>query len=158
MTPARVTITIAAVAMLLLAVFLLPLPVSRVREIGLIQVHPQFVAQRHVHVPGQLKKLYVPEGAHVTQNQVLAEFTSLELESRILRATTELDLKQKSVIALDRAISDETDPERKGQLQQQRFRAEEGRKKAKDEVEGADREKQKLVLRAPRDGAVIGLP
>ena len=158
MKPARVTMTVAAVAALVLAVFLVPLPVSRVGMTGLVQVHPQYVAQRHVHVPGQLKKLYVSEGQHVTYNQVLAEFTSLELESRILRATTELEIKQKSLVALDRAISDETDPERKGQLQQQRFRAEEGRKKAKDEIEAAERERQKLVLRSPRDGVVIGLP
>ena len=58
MKPARVTMTIAAVAVLLLAVFLLPLPVSRVRETGLIQVHPQYVAQRHVHVERENLRLH----------------------------------------------------------------------------------------------------
>jgi putative peptide zinc metalloprotease protein len=158
MKPARVTMTVAAVAILLLAVFLLPLPVSRVRETGLVQVHPQYVSQRHVSVPGQLKKVLVSEGQSVKDGTLLAEFSSLELESRVLRATTEFEIKRKSVEALDRQISDETDPERKALLQQQRAKADEARKKAKDEIEAAERERQKLMLRSPRDGVVIGLP
>ena len=158
MKPARVTMTTAAVVAALLVVFFLPLPVSRVRETGLVQVNPMYVAQRHVDVPGQLKKLHVKEGQWVKKDQLLAEFFSLELENTRLRAAAELDVKQKLVQDLNRQLSEETDPDRKAHLQERRSQAEAALAQAKSKLDQANQEAERLVLRAPRDGVVIGLP
>ncbi len=158
MKPARVTATAILVAGVLFVVFFLPLPVTRVRETGLVQVQPTQVGQVHVEVTGQLKKLYVREGQRVKKGQILAEFTSLDLDNRRAQAQAEIEVKEKLVQGIDRQIGDETDPQYKSRLQEQRAKAEADRAQATAKLKQVDQEAERLVLRSPRDGVVIGLP
>src|SRR5262249_23683101 len=55
MKPVRVTLSGAALAAVVLAFFLVPLPVSRIRQPGLVQIHPDHSSPVHVEVPGLLE-------------------------------------------------------------------------------------------------------
>jgi putative peptide zinc metalloprotease protein len=158
MKPVRVTLSAAAVVAALVVVFFVPLPISRIRETGLVQFQPMYVAQRHVEVPGQLKKLYVTEGQYVHKGQLIAEFTSVEIENRRVQALGDVEAKQKIVDSLSNDIGKETEPERKASLQRQRNQYEAERNTARTKLEQAKKEAEGLILRAPRDGVVIGLP
>jgi putative peptide zinc metalloprotease protein len=158
MKPARVIMSAAVVAVALLIVFFLPLPISRVRETGLVQVLPLYVAQVHVEVPGQLSKVCVTEGQSVKKGKILAEFVSLDLETRRKQAAGDLAVKEKSVEQFNRLINEENDPREKVRLADQRGKAEAERKQAKSKVDQAEDEASRLVLLAPRSGVVLGLP
>src|SRR5437899_2246648 len=82
MKPFRVTMSASVVAAVLLVVFLIPLPVTRIRQHGFVQVQPTESAQVAVEVPGLLKEVLVKEGQYVTKGKELARFESLELESQ----------------------------------------------------------------------------
>src|SRR5262245_33079847 len=58
MKPVRVTITSCVVATLVLAFFFLPLPVSRVRQAGLVQVQPHAIEKVSVVLPGRLERMF----------------------------------------------------------------------------------------------------
>ena len=86
MKPMRVTSAPTVVAVVLFVFFFVPLPVTRIREHGFVQVQPTEVAQVTVEVPGILKTVYVVEGQQVKKGQLLAEFAPLfEMENQ--RAT-----------------------------------------------------------------------
>src|SRR5205085_9724501 len=80
----RVTLSAIAVALVILFFFLVPLPVARVLQTALLQVHPdsqiQVFAPRDLPGTGGaiLKQLYVRDGDTVSEGQILAEFTSRE--------------------------------------------------------------------------------
>src|SRR5205807_2950198 len=114
-------------------VFFLPVPVSRVRETGLVQVQPMYVAQVPVEIPGRLVKLHVTEGQFVRKGQLLAEFASQELDAAYLRASSEADLRQKGVENYARQIAEEPDPDRKSRLRQEHSKAETELRKARSQ-------------------------
>src|SRR5207253_9310963 len=59
MKPVRVTVTAAVVAAVLLGFFFVPLPVSRVRQSGVVEVQPEFITKVFVAEPGTLDKVHV---------------------------------------------------------------------------------------------------
>lgn len=79
----RVRITTAVVLGLLLAFFLIPLPINRVRETGLVQIQEQYIFQVTVPDPGGfLMEQYVHDGDRVVAGQDLASFVNHKLASR----------------------------------------------------------------------------
>ena len=58
MKPIRVTISASVVAVVLLVVFFVPMPVSRIRTPGFVQVQPTEISQVTIEVPGILKTVY----------------------------------------------------------------------------------------------------
>ena len=150
MKPMRVTISASIVALLLFVVFFVPMPVTRIRQVGVVQVQPTEIAQVSIEVPGTLKVLHVKEGQWVTKGKVLAEFTSLEAEGRRDQAVAQMEIKDKSRKLLDEQISKEENADQKAQYQEQRSRAETEWRKAKTEFQLVQMELEKLVLRAAR--------
>jgi len=89
----RVAVT-AAVALGLLAVAcLVPLPVSRVREVGLVTVDPGHSDPVVLAEPATLTSLHVQEGQVVKQGQLLARFSSRELVEELALAESRRDEK-----------------------------------------------------------------
>ncbi len=150
MKPPRVIASAAVVAVVLVVVFFLPLPISRIRETGLVQIKANYVAQVAVEVPGQLKTLYVKEGMPVAKGQILAEFTSNELKSKWVTYTAELQSKEQSVVMWTQQQAEETDPQKKDQLVGYRNRAKVERNVAEGKLKQVNREMARLILRAPR--------
>jgi putative peptide zinc metalloprotease protein len=157
MKPKRVYAT-AAIFALLVALFLfLPLPVSRVRETGLVVVDPGSSDSVGLLAPGRLESLHVREGQDVKKSQVLARFDSRELREQRLVAVSKRDEQREVSQKLTQAATS-----LRGEA---RERAEFEAKTALDESRRFDAEVQMLdqqlargELRAPRDGVVMGLP
>ncbi|MCI0639156.1 MAG: efflux RND transporter periplasmic adaptor subunit [Gemmataceae bacterium] len=158
MKPTRVTITGSLIALVLLAFFFLPLPVTRIRQPALVQVQPAELAHVHVRTGGTLQKLHVKEGEVVKKGKVLAEFTSLELEKRHGQAKSVLAIKEKVIQLYDRQIDQTRDVREKQQMESARLSARSEYLAAKTVLEQVDEERNWLTLFAPRDGVVLGLP
>jgi putative peptide zinc metalloprotease protein len=151
MKPVRVTISASVLAAVLLLFFFLPLPVSRVRETGLVQVRPAYVEPVHVKVPGVLEKIRVKEGQLIRKGAVLAEFSSLQMkeeEQKLYNTYQNLEQKVRSFTA-------QNAPE----LEQKRSDAMADRDSAKKQwLSYRESRMPLLVLRSPRAGIVMGLP
>ena len=158
MKPVRVTISACVVAAFLAFVFFVPVPVSRIREAGYVEVQENAMTQVSVEVSGILDKLWVTEGQSVKQGNVLATFVSLDLENARDQSEMKKYLKQTTVRFLSEQISKETDPAQRKQLEDGRQKAQQEYKQAAVEVELIRKEMEKLTLRAPRAGVVINLP
>src|SRR5262249_27739019 len=138
--------------------FFLPLPVSRVREMGLVSVDPSYAGPVGLIEPAVLSKLEVTEGQSVKQGQVIATFDSRELREEKDKAMAK---RQEQ-----RTVAENTDLAARtlsgGEKDQMLARA----RQAQEEANGFDRQVQSLEKRlqavsnltAPRDGVVMGLP
>jgi putative peptide zinc metalloprotease protein len=153
MKPLRVTISACVVAALLALFFFLPLPISRVRQTGLVEIEPGKVLPVYLHVQGRLEKILVREGQEVKKGTVLAEFSNLEMQRN------EEDERGKYIVMarkyqyylhlnVNNAIIERD---------KNYFRSERDALKAKW-LYYRDHPLRRLVLRAPRAGTVIGVP
>lgn len=158
MKPIRVTISASIVAVLLFVVFFVPLPVTRINQNGFVQVQPTEISQVAIEVPGILKAIHVKEGQAVKRGKILAEFASLELETQRDQTMATMEIKEKLVRFHDDQINKEQDPVQKQKLQEARAKAETDWRQAITSYKHLTQQMDKLKLRAPRDGIVIGLP
>lgn len=157
MKPIRVTISASLVAVLLFVVFFIPLPVTRICQPGFVQVQPTEIMHLTVEVPGKLTEMFVKEGQFVKKGTRIAQFTSQELENQRDQATAQMG-KEELIRYFDELINKEQDPAQKASWQEKRTRAKEEHGKAVASYKQVMAETEKLLLRAPRDGVVIGLP
>src|SRR5262249_10888642 len=146
MKPVRVTITSIVVASLLFAFFFLPLPISRVRQSGLVQVQPQAIEKVPVVIPGRLARLAVQEGQYVRKGAVLAEFTSQQLEEKQLKARGQLQYHAALVKEYDELLAKTTQQQEREQLNKKKTEAEIERTRAKGELDTLGEMRKKLVL------------
>jgi putative peptide zinc metalloprotease protein len=158
MKATRVTVSAAALAAVLLSAFLVPLPVTRVRQSGVVQVQPADIEQVHIVVPGRLDKICVKEGQFVPKGTILAEFSSVELENRKDQALATIEIKEKLVQFYNQSLATENDPREKLRKQDQFNRADAELKEAQAKHRQVMIEMDSLVLRSKRAGVVMGLP
>jgi putative peptide zinc metalloprotease protein len=158
MKPVRVTISACVVAAALAFIIFVPVPVSRIREGGFVDVQENAMTQVSVEVSGILDRLEVKEGESVEKGRILATFVSLDLENARDQSESKKYLKQSLVRYLSEQISKETDAGQRKQLEDNRQKAQQDYKQAAVEVELIKKEMEKLTLRAPRKGVVINLP
>jgi putative peptide zinc metalloprotease protein len=150
--------------------FFVPMPVSRVRHTGLVQIQPRHVARVHMEIPARLEKIYVQEGQWVARGAVLAEFSSLELETQRDDAQTHYDIKENEIKMLGVQLAEAN---RRGlkrdaeKLKAERVAAEQDRDKADKQlriIRDSLRKQllsgtpDRMLLKAPRAGYVIHLP
>lgn len=154
----RVLISASVLAAIILGFFVIPLPVTRVRSPGVVLYQPDDMVPVHLSVPGILKKVHVVEGQYVAKGKVLAEFTSLELETGRNQALRQLSLKRELVDLYDRHLRETRDPKERTAVQGTKAQAESERDAARRHLEILDKEIEGLTVRAPRDGHVGGIP
>src|SRR5262249_41187630 len=130
MKPVRVAISSSVLAVVFLGFFLIPFPVSRVRETGLVQVQPEHLVPIHVEVPGILEKVHVHEGQKVKKGTRLADFSSPELKDQELKAKSKFDAADKRVRAYDLQLSASTDADERDRLRKNMINAETEQKHA----------------------------
>ena len=161
MKPKRATVTITLFTALVAAFLLVPLPISRVREISLVAVHPDHVAPVGLEVPGQLVTLQVKDGQPVVAGQVLATFRSVELQDQLAKAQAEWTSNRDAAEELNKNFTALTNlpPEVQGQYRQ---RIDQYRQKAITAQGLVKYLKDKLAdaesLKSPRDGIATGVP
>jgi putative peptide zinc metalloprotease protein len=155
----RVSISVGVVCLVLIVFFLVPLPVSRVRQTGVVQLQPDAVVKVFVPYPGGiLDKLYAQNGEMVEENQVLARFHNLEKENELGQARTNFEVAEIRVRALQSEIDKALDAGEKSKLARDKVQAEGDRARYLEQVRGLDKALKELEIRAPRSGVVLGLP
>lgn len=159
MDPIRVTISASLVAAALFVVCFIPMPVTRIREHGFVQVQPTEITQVAVEVPGFLKAVYVSEGQVVKKGQLLAEFTPLpEMENQRSQASMQVTIKENTVKTVEDLYNKEKDDAQKAKLKDQAIKADAEYRQAVDEHNLVIKKLKKLKLYAPRDGVAINVP
>jgi putative peptide zinc metalloprotease protein len=154
MKPLRASISGGILAAVILAFFLVPLPiVSRVRQVGLVQVQPQHIVAVHVQVPGKLEKINVKEGQLVSKGTILAEFSNQDMRFQ------EEELRIKYLTQESRVLAFKPYEKDSLELEKARKNAETERDAAKKQwLFHRDVQMSRLVLRAPQAGVVISVP
>jgi putative peptide zinc metalloprotease protein len=158
MKSVRVVITSAVVLAVVVAFFFLPLPyVSRVRQLGLVELQPGAVAKVSVLVPSTPEKIYVTEGQAVRKGAELAQFGSLALSEREFTFKAQKHEQDRLIEKLKGELRQVTGSE-ESQIRQRLSEAIAQSKKVEGQLLGVEQDKRLLVLKAPRDGHVMGLP
>jgi putative peptide zinc metalloprotease protein len=154
----RVALCAAAVAAVVVLFFLVPLPVSRVRQIGLVELTPDKNTKVFVTVPGTLEELKVHDGEPVVKGQVLARFSSRDVETELLEAQTQRQIREDQLRAIPLQLRGTTDKaeRQKIELEQARLKGESEEQAKK--VSDYRQMKEMLTLRSPAGGIVMGCP
>jgi putative peptide zinc metalloprotease protein len=162
MKPTRVYTTLTVLVGLLACFFLLPLPVSRVRETGLIVVEPEAMEGVLLPEPARLVAREVKPGQYVRKGQVLGRFASETLDLDADRASALSDSHWRAVEqiknSIDQAVRQNDDTAAQRYALEAREMTE--RALAADQHLANLRRRQKAVreLVAPRDGVVLQAP
>ena len=159
MKHARVVATASALAALVLAFFFLPLPVSRVRQTGLVQVQPDAIEVVPVAIlPATPDNVLVVEGQYVKKGAELATFSSVPLTKQEIALKAQIDKEVELLSKYEPELAKTTVPEEaerlRGYIGDSRIKK--GELEAK--LGAVLKQKALLTLRAPRDGYVMGLP
>ncbi len=156
----RVTATAAVVFVITLAIFLLPLPVSGVRDKGLIVLDPDASVKVFVDSPkgATLKQVMVEEGDYVEKGRLLMVFENDEMDA--LRGRYEAQKKSQLNLASLFRIEASKAPNR-----QDRERLINYAEEAESEARAAEAFQRKMAeridalnIRASISGTVMGLP
>jgi putative peptide zinc metalloprotease protein len=159
MNSVRVTLSAIALAAVVLFIFLVPLPVSRVRQVGLVQVQPDDVQKAVVQIPGILEHLRVRDGEEVQEGQLLAEFRNLDWENQLEEARTERDINEKQYRVLSNLIAQPgLDPEKRTQLDVNLSKAKSEQASNALVALMFENQLKELELKAPQKGTVMSCP
>jgi putative peptide zinc metalloprotease protein len=153
----RVAISGGVLLALLLFVCLVPVPLGRVRAVGLVQPQPQAVRRVFTRHNGILDKLTVRPGDHVKRGDVLAVFRDREVEYDLANAELERDNEDKHVKLLEDEQRRTADAKELARFQDEMSKAQTKREAAQTKAEHLKQVlRQELVLQADLDG-VIGM-
>jgi putative peptide zinc metalloprotease protein len=161
----RVTVSLCVLGVVVLLFFLLPLPVARVRQTGLIQVQPEFITRVFVpvpaigeRIPGVLEQVFVEDGQTVEVGYVLGQFRNQELNLALAEAEAQLEQENIKLSAAQELLNAIKDENERGRLRGDvaRSRGEQGRLSGR--VAELKHMKDGLTLRAPRRGTVLSPP
>jgi putative peptide zinc metalloprotease protein len=154
----RVMVTGSVLAAMVLFVFLVPVPLSRVRAVGLVEAPPDAMSKVSVRYPGQLIKLNVRDGQHVEKDEVLAEFQNLDSDLKLQKARREERNNIEKLIYLENQRRN-AKPAEQNRIDLEIATATGDRNNATKEIAHEDHvQREELVLRAPRAGIVSQAP
>ncbi|MFO0846989.1 MAG: hypothetical protein U0871_00310 [Gemmataceae bacterium] len=154
----RVWVTGAVAAALVAGFFLAPLPVSRVRQTGLVAADPGHSAPVGLVAPGYLVGLDVREGDTVRRGQRIARFDSREVREKIAAADAEIREAQATRDAADAAARVVSEAYKERIQQEARDADAQARTAAAAKANLESLLAQVSDITAPRDGVVMGLP
>jgi len=157
----RVYITIFVSALLLAAFFFVPLPVSRVHDVGLVSVQPDFGEPVRLPEAAQLQKIEVVEGQFVRQGDRIAVFQSAQLLEQKAEAEAQYAQKNLEYLALQQLTQSARtqQPSALIQLNKEVAVASAVAEGYAKHVKAAQEKIDNLhVIKAPRNGVVMGIP
>ncbi|HZU37825.1 MAG TPA: biotin/lipoyl-binding protein [Gemmataceae bacterium] len=161
MSRIRVTLCVIVVGLLLFAFFFVPLPVSRIRDTAVVQVRSADIRAVSVPIkplPPVLRKLYVHDGQYVRRGDVLAEFSSIDIETQLAELEAENRIANRQVENYRTMLQLVKDSSQREKLHDELLQAVDKQSAVAYQAEMAREALTALVLRAPRDGVVMGAP
>ena len=157
----RVYITMTVVAGLVAGFFLVPLPISRVMDTGLVTPDPDFAGPVGLIDPGHLTAINAKDGQTVRKGDALLTFDSRILREQRAEASAMLD-EQRTVASHLRSETSMGRFEKPGEKDQVHGEWLVAVARVNQHQADVDQWTERLqgleVLRAPRDGVVMGLP
>ncbi len=159
MKRSRVLISSTVLVLIFLFLAFVPVPISRLRGLALVQAHPEHSSQIVLRRTSLLSELKVAPGDHVTRGQILAVFRDPELEERVAQTRAELQNSVDYLKSLEKQKNDSNDPREQRQISEEIIRTIGKRDLAQAtlntllRVMGED-----LIILAPRDGIVGTAP
>jgi putative peptide zinc metalloprotease protein len=156
----RVVASGVVLTLILAAFFTIPLPVSRVRETGLVQVSEAHREYVHVYESGVLTDVFVHDGQYVNPGYDLARFQIPQYEFERQQNETERDAAAQMMNAIRRELSKgSADTATRVKLETSLRDAESTWADRKARLAALEqRMAQSEVLKAPRAGIVMGSP
>ena len=162
MKATRVYITLTVATCLVLAFFFLPLPVSRVHEVGMVVVDPGSAESVMLPEPARLVSLEVQPGQEVREGQVLGRFTSEQLEVERSKAMAESKAQHQIAQSYRHSAANADLSGDTASAEQYKLDA----KKAEDEARNAEKQLELWnsrmgkvrELKAKRNGFVLAAP
>jgi putative peptide zinc metalloprotease protein len=159
MKPLRVTISSLVIAGIVLFFFLVPLPISHIRQIGVVQVDPEAALPVSVQTAGQLVELKVRNGDRVRHGDILATFSNPQIEADLIRAEGDQDSLRDKVRYLEtQHEAARTRPAEQGQIAAELEAARRDLNTVTQELRTKRAEADKLKLRASQAGVVLSPP
>src|SRR5262245_5140807 len=147
------------VVLILVAFFVLPLPVSRVRETGLVQVSEDHREYVHVRDSAVLTDVYVHDGQYVSAGHDLARFKNPQYEFEKQQLEKQRDAANQLLQAIKRDLLAGGDPTGRSKLEKARDEQAAAVAASKDLLAALEQRKAETeVLKAPRAGVVMGSP
>src|SRR5579883_210692 len=151
----RVVASATVLIALVLFVFLVPVPVSRIRGQALVMADPLATGKVYIHHPGILTKLTVRPGDYVEKGEEIAEFRDPDLEDKLLKAEMERDDANQNLKVLKARFDRTNDKDERSKINQEIAKIEGKRESAATQVLSLQRIRDKeLILRAPCSGTV----
>jgi len=164
MKAARVYVTLAVFAALIVGFFLLPLPVSRVYETGLVVIDPDTADSVLLPEPARMTNLEpsARPGRLVRTGDVLAQFRSEALEVELAKAVNNEQEQRQAAADLARSVTEFAGRVEKDDLDRYKAQAKDAAAKAETAAEEVKlllgRRTRLAELRAPRAGLVATAP
>lgn len=161
----RVTLTALTVGLVVVLFFTVPLPVSRVRQTALVEVHPDAASKVHVSVPGVgdrtpgiLKRLEIKDGQSVPEDYILAEFRNLSLEMEHEEAVAQEKILTGTLREYEDQLREVRDDVDRGRIQSEIAKTKGERDRQFEKARATEKMLDNLVLRAPSAGVVMSPP
>jgi len=156
----RVVTSGVILSAILIAFLFLPLPVSRVRETGVIQVSEGSREYVHVYDTGMLLEVFVHDGQEVKTGTDLARFRNAEFEFNRQKFEKERDAAADLIQAIRQRIAEPGgDPTSRSKLEQELRQAQGDLRTNNGMLEKQEELIKRIeVLKAPRDGVVMASP
>jgi putative peptide zinc metalloprotease protein len=158
MKRSRVLVTATVLTALVAFIFFVPVPVSRIRAVGLVEADPAAHSKVEVAYNGLLVKLNVDNGDWVEKGDILAEFQHNESKEKLgtaERQWKDADEKRRQAVAQK---AEAKKPEVALDLDKRIHDAEHERENAEVDIKRWKGVQDSLVLRAPHSGIVSGAP
>jgi putative peptide zinc metalloprotease protein len=155
----RVTVTVILLVLFVLSVFLLPLPISRVRETGLVALDPNTSRPIGLTVPAVLTEVKVSEGQFVRKGEPLARFERREYVEHLQQLKARVSELRSIATELEEQsrILRQQDPEEQLLTKARTYR-QEAEKYAGEAKLLEDLMARMSTLTAPLDGYALGVP
>jgi len=156
----RVTITTVVIALILIAFFMLPLPIGRVRENGLVEVSEGHYQSVFIADNGILTEVFVHDGQEVSLGQDLASIRNPQYEFERKQYEKERDAAAEQMQLIGQRLSKPGgDLGTRAKLEQDRNDARAALDRAKDLLQQLERKtSESEILKAPRPGTIMGAP
>jgi len=155
----RVIATGTLLAALLIGFLFVPLPVSRVRETGLIQMQDRSLERVYAADAGFLDRQYVEDGTFVNRNQLLATFSSPKMEQELTDWQAKVREFDERARIIGKLGAEARDPSSRQEYQAQLTEAQNKLATAVNQERRIRTRLDRLrELRAPREGYVMSPP
>jgi putative peptide zinc metalloprotease protein len=150
----RVLITAFVAFAIAMVLVLVPMPISRIRGLAVVQAHPDASTQIVLKKSAILVRLKVQPGEKVTRGQVLAEFRDMDNEEKLAAKRSERDSAQEYLQRLEEQRPSAIDVRERNRMDADIAETTTKRNLAQSDINGYQLLQQELVIRSSIDGII----